>query len=238
MRASTAYFAGAGTVIVAIAGGIGGGLLFADIVSPKTPKPEMTRLEQRMSAQPIEAKADAIGTRTKSGCAAAVHDRCGSGRTVSATAQTAAAPAAPARTPQAAGRYPGHQHRRRRLTTAGGSVPPLPQPQSEAPCVTAARARNRRPPRPKIPLPRPRTPTSSAPPPRNDAASAASNGPRSGATSGGRIRIRSCARSRRRCGNKPKPGRYLPPNRCAPRCRGSVCSIWIEVTIPASRLPA
>ena len=58
MRASTAYFAGAGTVIVAIVGGIGGGLLFADIVSPKTPKQELTRLEQRMSAQPIQVKAD------------------------------------------------------------------------------------------------------------------------------------------------------------------------------------
>ncbi len=57
MRASTAYFAGAGTVILAIAGGVGGGLLFADIVSPKTPKTEMTRLEQRMSAQPIQVKA-------------------------------------------------------------------------------------------------------------------------------------------------------------------------------------
>jgi len=57
MRASTAYFAGAGTVIAAIVGGIGGGLLFADIVSPKTPKQELTRLEQRMSAQPIEVKA-------------------------------------------------------------------------------------------------------------------------------------------------------------------------------------
>ena len=41
-------------MIVAIVGGIGGGLLFADIVSPKAPKQEMTRLEQRMSAQPIQ----------------------------------------------------------------------------------------------------------------------------------------------------------------------------------------
>ena len=44
-------------MIAAIAGGIGGGLLFADIVSPKTPKQELTRLEQRMSAQPIQVKA-------------------------------------------------------------------------------------------------------------------------------------------------------------------------------------
>lgn len=57
MRASTAYFAGAGTVIVAIAGGIGGGLLFADMISPKSPKQEMTKLEQRMSSQPIDVKA-------------------------------------------------------------------------------------------------------------------------------------------------------------------------------------
>ena len=56
MRASTAYFAGAGTVVAAIVGGIGGGLLFADMVSPKTPKQELTRLEQRMSAQPIQVK--------------------------------------------------------------------------------------------------------------------------------------------------------------------------------------
>ena len=58
MRASTAYFAGAGTVIAAIVGGIGGGLLFADMISPKSPKQELTRLEQRMSSQPIQVKAE------------------------------------------------------------------------------------------------------------------------------------------------------------------------------------
>jgi hypothetical protein len=57
MRASTAYFAGAGTVIIAIVGGIGGGLLFADMISPKLPKQELTKLEQRMSSQPIQVKA-------------------------------------------------------------------------------------------------------------------------------------------------------------------------------------
>ena len=34
MRASMAYFAGAGTVIAAIAGRVGGGLLIADMVIP------------------------------------------------------------------------------------------------------------------------------------------------------------------------------------------------------------
>jgi hypothetical protein len=59
MRASTAYFAGAGTVIAAIVGGLGGGLLIADIVSPKSPKQgtETTRLERHMSPAPIAAVA-------------------------------------------------------------------------------------------------------------------------------------------------------------------------------------
>jgi hypothetical protein len=59
MRASMAYFAGAGTVIAAIVGGVGGGLLIADMISPKSPKQaaELTRLERRMSPEPIQAAA-------------------------------------------------------------------------------------------------------------------------------------------------------------------------------------
>ena len=55
MRASMAYFAGAGTVLAAIVGGVGGGLLIADIVSPKTPKQELSRLERHVAQQPIPA---------------------------------------------------------------------------------------------------------------------------------------------------------------------------------------
>jgi hypothetical protein len=57
MRASTAYFAGAGTIIAAIAAGVGGGLLVGDIISPKSTKQttEMSRLERRMSREPIPA---------------------------------------------------------------------------------------------------------------------------------------------------------------------------------------
>lgn len=60
MRVSTAYFAGAGTVVVAIAAGVGGGLLLGDIMSPQQPKhpsSEVTRLEQRAAPQPIPAMA-------------------------------------------------------------------------------------------------------------------------------------------------------------------------------------
>jgi hypothetical protein len=38
MRTTTAYFAGVGTVAVAIAAGLGGGLLFANMVAPHQPK--------------------------------------------------------------------------------------------------------------------------------------------------------------------------------------------------------
>ena len=58
MRAATAYFAGVGTVAVAIAAGLGGGLLLGDIMSPqqaKYPSSEVTRLEQRSPQQPIQA---------------------------------------------------------------------------------------------------------------------------------------------------------------------------------------
>jgi hypothetical protein len=55
MRTTTAYFAGVGTVGLAIAAGLGGGLLFANIVAPHEPKyaAEPTKLEQRMGARSI-----------------------------------------------------------------------------------------------------------------------------------------------------------------------------------------
>jgi hypothetical protein len=58
MRSSTAFFAGAGTVIAAVVAGLGGGYLFFSIVSPHPEKQgssEVSRLERRMSADPIPA---------------------------------------------------------------------------------------------------------------------------------------------------------------------------------------
>jgi hypothetical protein len=49
MRTTTAYFAGVGTVVAAVAMGLGGGLLISSIVSPHEPKTEMSKLELRMS---------------------------------------------------------------------------------------------------------------------------------------------------------------------------------------------
>jgi hypothetical protein len=55
MRASTAYLAGAGTIVAAIAMGLGGGLIAGNIMNPTSPKqgPDTTRLER--SAEPVAA---------------------------------------------------------------------------------------------------------------------------------------------------------------------------------------
>jgi hypothetical protein len=50
-RVSTAYFVGAGTVVAAVVAGLGGGVLIANTVSPHSR--EMTKLERRMSPEPI-----------------------------------------------------------------------------------------------------------------------------------------------------------------------------------------
>jgi hypothetical protein len=53
MRMTTAYFAGVGTVIAAVAMGLGGGLVISNIVSPHEPKIELSKLELRMSSKAI-----------------------------------------------------------------------------------------------------------------------------------------------------------------------------------------
>ena len=55
MRTATAYFAGVGTVVVAIAAGVGGGLTIANIVSPHDAKQEISKVERRNSSEPIPA---------------------------------------------------------------------------------------------------------------------------------------------------------------------------------------
>lgn len=57
MRATTAYFVGAGTVIVAIAAGLGGGLMIANTVSPTPAKQgtEVSLVERRKSPEPAPA---------------------------------------------------------------------------------------------------------------------------------------------------------------------------------------
>ncbi|MBR0870197.1 hypothetical protein JQ633_07505 [Bradyrhizobium tropiciagri] len=54
MRTSTAYFAGVGTVVAAIAVGVGGGFTIANIVSPQS-KQEISRLDRRATSEPAKA---------------------------------------------------------------------------------------------------------------------------------------------------------------------------------------
>jgi choline dehydrogenase-like flavoprotein len=68
MRISTAYFAGVGTVIVAVGAGLGGGYLAANIATP--PTQAVSKLERRMSAEPIPSRRHAepvphVAARTK-----------------------------------------------------------------------------------------------------------------------------------------------------------------------------
>ena len=63
MRISTAYFAGVGTVIVAVAAGLGGGYLAANIVNP--PTQAVSKLERRMSAEPIHRRDGTVRSRCR-----------------------------------------------------------------------------------------------------------------------------------------------------------------------------
>jgi hypothetical protein len=60
MRTSMAYLAGAGTVVTAIAAGLGGGLLIAEIMSPHAPKQEMSKLERRAAPEPSASTRDPL----------------------------------------------------------------------------------------------------------------------------------------------------------------------------------
>jgi cytoskeletal protein RodZ len=55
MHMSTAYFAGAGTVVIAVVVGLGGGVLIADIMNPKTSGQEIAKLERRTASAPQPA---------------------------------------------------------------------------------------------------------------------------------------------------------------------------------------
>ena len=60
MRASMAYLAGAGTVVIAISAGIGGGLVIANVMSPHAPKQELSKLERRGSPEPTSSTRDPL----------------------------------------------------------------------------------------------------------------------------------------------------------------------------------
>jgi len=70
MHTSTAYFAGAGTVVIAVVVGIGGGVLIADMMNPKTPGLEMAKLERRTASQSQSAPVSSGSYLAATGAAA------------------------------------------------------------------------------------------------------------------------------------------------------------------------
>ncbi|MGJ4922851.1 hypothetical protein ACQR10_24190 [Bradyrhizobium sp. HKCCYLRH2060] len=52
MRTSTAFFAGAGTVAIAVAAGLGGGLMIAEGMHPRSPALEQAKLERSVPEAP------------------------------------------------------------------------------------------------------------------------------------------------------------------------------------------
>lgn len=49
MRTSTAFFAGAGTIVMVVTAGLGGGLMIANNMNPKAPAAQTSKLERRAS---------------------------------------------------------------------------------------------------------------------------------------------------------------------------------------------
>ena len=67
MRASTAYFVGAGTIIVAIAIGLGGGIVAGNIMNPIAPKQgaDASKMAQRTDAASTPAQTNASSERVQ-----------------------------------------------------------------------------------------------------------------------------------------------------------------------------
>ncbi len=67
MRASTAYFVGAGTIVAAIAIGLGGGIVAGNIMNPIAPKrgPDTSKMERRAEAAAISARTNAPSERVQ-----------------------------------------------------------------------------------------------------------------------------------------------------------------------------
>jgi hypothetical protein len=124
MRTSTAYFAGAGTVVAAIAIGLGGGLTIGNIMSPHPDKGiEVSRLERRMSGEPVPAANPAPAPVPY----------------LAATQPEATAPAAAPAPTQAQPR------------TEAANPAPTPPPAAEQPATTASIAKPQDPPTPPPP---------------------------------------------------------------------------------------
>lgn len=195
MRASTAYFVGAGTIVAAIAIGLGGGIVAGNIMNPVSPKqgPDTSKIAQRADAKPATTEApserlqyltgsQAFGAmvaapaqaEAKSDAKAESKPEAKSEAVKPDTQTTQANAEQPAQQPsQAAAVEPRNRHRRR-----------LRKSQS----LPSGKHRQSRHPHPTTPMPRPGILTSSAPRLNGAGRSAVSAGP-SAATTISAIRV-------------------------------------------------
>jgi hypothetical protein len=139
MRASTAFFVGVGTVTVAIVGGLGGGLLIADAISPKAKSSADLAQFQRSDSLPtfmpvphVGASLAFIDPAVDGSAPAAAHEA----RT------TAPAPSQPAPRPtQAAAVTPSHQAAKQD-ETATPVEPAVPKEPASQPAPSARQTPN------------------------------------------------------------------------------------------------
>ena len=129
MRISTAYFAGVGTVIMAVGAGLGGGYLAANVTHP--PTHAVSKLERRMSAEPIavstapaEPAPQVAGAAPTKSAAPAQEQTQQPPQTQQPQPQIEAA--APSANPARAEEKPSHN------VAAVQPVPPPPQPSKSA----------------------------------------------------------------------------------------------------------
>jgi outer membrane biosynthesis protein TonB len=118
MRTTTAFFAGAGTIAVALAAGLGGGLLISNIVSPHAPKQgaELSKVERR-ATDPIPASNAASESSPY----------------IEATQAAATKPVTVSPAPQAPS-----QETQQRQAQPQQAQPPQPQPQTQQANATPA----------------------------------------------------------------------------------------------------
>src|SRR5207237_4219753 len=126
MRASMAYLGGAGTVIVAIAMGLGGGLLMGNIMNPHEVR-EIGKVEQRRAGpQQAEQSPQPASDQNKAATTTATNGPQTQSPYVAATQQAATAPVvvspAPANPPQSNAPQ----------TEATNAAPQAPQPAAPA----------------------------------------------------------------------------------------------------------
>jgi hypothetical protein len=138
MRASMAYLAGAGTVLVAVSIGVGGGFVMADIMNPHQSR-DSSRVEQRHATQQAERSAQPSQSQPpqSNGAANASQTSQTSGAYLAATQQAATTPVVIAPASSSASQPKTEQPKTEQLRPETNSAPP---PAESAVVSAAAKA--------------------------------------------------------------------------------------------------